>query len=277
MKSHWILKSRIKLSSHAFKCSLCLNVKNCKSQARRPCNKIKHSDFYDKSSQYIKKQRHHFGNKGPCSESYGFSSSHVWMWELDHKKTECWRTDAFKLWCWGKLLRVSCIARRSNQSILKEINPEYSLKGCMLLKFKLQYFGHLMWRADSLEKTLILGKLEGRRRGWQRMRWLDSITNSMDWVWASSGRWWRTGKPGVQANRVLPIERTDHSKQPSSSNTRELYTWTSPDGQYWNKIDYTLCSQRWTSSIQSAKPRPGADCGSDCQFLIAKFNLNWRK
>ena len=244
MKSHWILKSRIKLSSHAFKCSLCLNVKNCKSQARRPCNKIKHSDFYDKSSQYIKKQRHHFGNKGPCSESYGFSSSHVWMWELDHKKTECWRTDAFKLWCWRKLLRVSCIARRSNQSILKEINPEYSLKGCMLLKFKLQYFGHLMWRADSLEKTLILGKLEGRRRGWQRMSWLDSITNSMDWVWASSGRWWRTGKPGVQANRVLPIECTDHSKQPSSSNTRELYTWTSPDGQYWNKSDYILCRQR---------------------------------
>ena len=140
----------------------------------------------------------------------------------------------------GKLLRVSCIARRSNQSILKEINREYSLKGCML-KFKLQYFGHLMWRADSLEKTLILGKLEGRRRGWQRMSWLDSITNSMDWVWASSGRWWRTGKPGVQANRVLPIERTDHSKQPSSSNTRDSSTH---DGQYWNKSDYILCRQR---------------------------------
>ena len=86
--------------------------------------------------------------------------------------------DAFKLWCWRRLLRVSWTARRSNQSILKEINPEYSLEGLML---KLQYFGHLIQRADSLQKTLMLGKIEGkRRRGWQRMRWLDSITPSMD-------------------------------------------------------------------------------------------------
>ena len=96
------------------------------------------------------------------------------------KKTECWRIDAFELWCWRRLLRVPWTARRSNQSILKEISPEYSLKGLML-KLKLQYFGHLMWRVDSLEKTLILGKIEGRRRrGWQRMRWLDGITDSMD-------------------------------------------------------------------------------------------------
>ena len=96
------------------------------------------------------------------------------------KKAEHWRTDAFELWCWRRLLRVSWTARRSNQSILKEINLEYSLEGLML-KLKLQYFGHLMWRANSLEKTLMLGKIEGgRRRGWQRMRWLDGITNSMD-------------------------------------------------------------------------------------------------
>ena len=96
------------------------------------------------------------------------------------KKAECWRTDAFKLWCWRRLLRVSWIARKSNQSILKEIHPEYSLEGLML-KLKLQYFGHLMRRADSLEKTLMLGKIEGRRRrGRQRMGWLDGITNSMD-------------------------------------------------------------------------------------------------
>ena len=96
------------------------------------------------------------------------------------KKAECWRIDAFELWCWRRLLRVPWTARRSNQSILKEISPEYSLEGLML-KLKLQYFGHLMWRADSLEKTLILGKIEGsRRRGWQRMRWLDDIANSMD-------------------------------------------------------------------------------------------------
>ena len=106
-------------------------------------------------------------------------SNRVWMWELDYK--ESWAPiDAFQLWCWRRLLRVPWTARRSNQSILKEISPEYSLEGLML-KLKLQYFGHLMWRTDSLEKTLMLGKIEGgRKRGWQRMRWLDGITNSMD-------------------------------------------------------------------------------------------------
>ena len=96
------------------------------------------------------------------------------------KKAECQRIDAFELWCWRRLLRVPWTARRSNQSILKEISPEYSLEGLML-KVKLQYFGHLMQRADSFEKTLMLRKIESRRRrGWQRMRWLDGITNSMD-------------------------------------------------------------------------------------------------
>ena len=94
------------------------------------------------------------------------------------KKAEHWRTDAFELWCWTRLLRVPWTARRPNQSILKEISPKYSLEGLML-KLKLQYFGHLMQRADSLEKTLMLGKIEGRRRGWQ-IRWLDGITNLMD-------------------------------------------------------------------------------------------------
>ena len=96
------------------------------------------------------------------------------------KKAEHWRIDAFELWCWRRLLRVPWTVRQSNQSILKEISPEYSLEGLML-KLKLQYFGHLMWRTHSLEKTLMLGKIEGRRRrGEQRMRWLDGITNSMD-------------------------------------------------------------------------------------------------
>ena len=96
------------------------------------------------------------------------------------KNAECRRTDVFELWCWRRLLRVPWTARRSNQSILKEISPEYSLEGLML-KMKLQYFGHLMRTADSFEKTLMLGKIEGRRRrGQQRMRWLDSITDSMD-------------------------------------------------------------------------------------------------
>ena len=96
------------------------------------------------------------------------------------KKGECWRLDAFELWCWRRLLRVPWTARRSNQSILKEIGPGCSLEGLML-KLKVQCFGHLMWRADSFEKTLMLGKIEGRRRrGWQRIRWLDGITNSID-------------------------------------------------------------------------------------------------
>ena len=96
------------------------------------------------------------------------------------RKAECWRIDAFELWCWRRLLRVPWTARRSNQSILKEISLEYSLEGLML-KLKLQYFGHLMRRADSLEKTLMLGKTEGgRRRGWQRRRWLDGIIDSVN-------------------------------------------------------------------------------------------------
>ena len=94
------------------------------------------------------------------------------------KKAECWRTDAFEL-CWRRLLRVPWTARRSSQSTLEEISPEYSLEGLML-KLNLQYFGHLMWRTDSLEKTLMLGRIEGGRRGWQRMRWFHGITDSMD-------------------------------------------------------------------------------------------------
>ena len=128
----------------------------------------------------MKKQRHYFANKGPSSQGYGFSSSHVCMWELDYK--ESW---APKYWCFWtvllrRLLRVLWTARRSNQPILKEISPECLLEGLML-KLKLQYIGHLMWRTDSFEKTLRLGKTEGgRRRGWQKTRWLDCITDSMD-------------------------------------------------------------------------------------------------
>ena len=135
---------------------------------------------YDQPRQHIIKQRHYFANKGPSSQGYGFSSSHVWIWELDYKESWVPRIDAFELWCWRRLLRVPWMARRSNQSILKEISPEYSLEG-LTLKLKLQYFGHLMQRADSSEKTLMLRKIEGRRkRRQQRMRWLDCITDSMD-------------------------------------------------------------------------------------------------
>ena len=123
---------------------------------------------------------HYCADKGLYSQSYHFSSSHVWMENWTIKKAECQRTDAFELWCWRRLLRVPWTTRRSNQLFLKEINPKYSLEGLMM-KLKLQYFGHLMQRTDSLEKTLILGKIEGRRRrGRQRMRWLDGITDLMD-------------------------------------------------------------------------------------------------
>ena len=126
----------------------------------------------------FKKQRHHFADKGPYSQSSVFSNSHVWMWELDHKEGRTPKNWYFKLWCWRRLLRVPRTAR-SNQSTLKEINPEYSLEGLMLT-LKPQYFGHLMPRSGSLEKTWMLGKIEGKRREWQRMRLLGSFTDSMD-------------------------------------------------------------------------------------------------
>ena len=142
-------------------------------------------------------QRHYFANKGMSSQGCGFPSSHVWMWELDYK--ESWK---LKNWCFWtvvleKILRISWTARRSSQSILKAISREYSLEGLML-KLKLQYFGQLMGRVDSLEKTLMLGKIEGgMRRGWQRMRYLDGITNSVGMIWINSGSWWWIGWPSV--------------------------------------------------------------------------------
>ena len=168
---------------------------------------------YDQPRQHIKKQRYYFANKRLYSQSNDFSSSHVWMWGLDHK--ESWMLKnwcfwilvleslltldslAFELWCWRylkSLLRVPWTARRPNQSIQKEISSEYSLEGLML---KLQYFSHLMQRADSLEKTLKLRKIEGRKRGWQRMNSWMASPMQWTWVWASPGRWWRTGKPGM--------------------------------------------------------------------------------
>ena len=124
------------------------------------------------------------------------------------KKAEHWRMDAFEVWCWRRLLRVPLTARRSNQSILREISPECSLGGLML-KLKLQYFGHLMQRTNSFEKTLMLGKIDGRRRrGWQRMRWLKASPTQWTWVWVNSRSWWWTGRPGVLQS--LESQRVGH-------------------------------------------------------------------
>ena len=165
-------------------------------------------ESFDQPREHIKMQRHYFDNKGPSSQGYDFSSTHVWMWELTIKKAECQRIDTFELWCWRRLLWAPWTARRSNQSILKEISPGISLEGIML-KLKLRYFGHLMRRVDSLEKTLMLGGIgaggEGYERGWDV--WMASLT-WWTWVWVKSGSWWWTGRPGVL--RFMGSQRVGH-------------------------------------------------------------------
>ena len=158
------------------------------------------------------------------------------------KKAEYWRIETFELWCWRRLLRVPWTARRSNQSILKEISPECSLEGLML-NLKLQYLGHLMRRADSFEKTLMLGKIERkRRRGWQRMRWLDGITHSMD-MRLGKLRWW-TGRPGVL--QFMGSQRVGHDW------ATEL-NWTETFTEWVNKKNSAVSNRAAGTNVASCR------------------------
>ena len=176
---------------------------------------------------YIVKQRHYFANKGPSSQSYGFSSGHVWMWDLDCEETWVLKNWCFELWCWRRLLRVPWTAGRSNQSVLKEISPGCSLEALML-KLKLQYFGHLIWRADSLEKTLLLGGIGVRRRRGRQ-------DEKAGWLHRLDGHEFEY-PPGVGDGQG-GLACCDSCGRKESDTTERL-NWTEPKEPYWSAATF---------------------------------------
>ena len=193
---------------------------------------------YGQPRQHIKKQRHYFANKGLSSKAMVFPVVMYGCKSWTIKKAEHQRIDAFIWWYWRRLLRVPWTTRRSNQSILEETSPEYSLEELML-KLKLQYFGHLMWRTDSLEKTLMLVKIDGRRRRDNRDGWMASPTR-WRWVLTSSNSWWWTGKLGVLQS--MGSQRGGHDWVTELNWTEAPYTGNqkSPEEQ---KKHFSFCSQ----------------------------------
>ena len=194
-------------------------------------------ESYDQPRQHIEKQRHYFANKGPSSQGYGFSSGHVWMWELDYKEGWAWRIDAFELWCWKRLLRVTWTARGSNQSILKEISPGCSLEGPML-SLKLQFFGHLMRRGDSFKKILMLRRIEAWGRGDDREWdvWMASLTR-WKWVWVNSGSSCWVGRPGVLRFMGLQRVRYDWVTELNWTETGDGKSEHQHFRNQWTKMD----------------------------------------
>ena len=222
-------------------------------------------ESYDQPRQHIKKQRCYFANKGPSSHiMYGCES-----WTI--KKAECWRIDAFKLWCWRRLLRVPWTARISNQSILKEISPEYSLEGLML-KLKLQYFGHLMRRADLFEKTLMLGKIEGERkgddRGWDG--WMASPTQ-WAWVWVNwelvmDREAWCAAVHGVAKSRTQLSDWTELNPN-TLTHYPHIFTCTHITQICFISLPYTIQRKPHTSYLDIPTPTCPTPSGYTILFL----------
>ena len=210
---------------------------------------------YDQTRQHIKKQRHCFANKGPSSQRYGFSSSHAWMWELDYK--ESWAPKNWFFW--------TVVLEKTLQSPLdwKEIQPVHAKAnqswlfiGRTDVEAETPILWPRLWRADSFEKTLMLGKIEGRRRrGRQRMRWLDGITDSVTWVWVNSGSWWWTGKPGVLQS--MGSQRVGHEWVTEVN-------WTEAGWQY------TALKYCFPILSQSIVPRPVLTAASSLAYRFLR-------